>query len=158
MICLARTESETVTQVEYCSSQHFYIAVKAEVHLFIAEGCTVYYPVALVVIILVKAVIQVVRCHTVHKYVCSVRTTTLFVATLFEAVTINTYRAVLKISVPYCPAVFYHAGVCSIVKVPSVVTISPAAVSVPLVARSRIEFISKTVGISSVALHIIVVV
>ena len=144
---------------------HLDVAIKAEVHLFVAESRAVKNPRAFIVIILVEAVIEVVGCHAVSKDMSTIgasfticRTTTLLVATLFEAIAIHADATILEIAVIDGPTVVNQTGIDGIVEIPAVIAIRPAAVAMPLVARSRIELVGKAVSIAAMRLDVVVVV
>ena len=144
-------------------ANHLHVAVEAEVHLLIVESCAVEQPRTLIVVVLVEAVIEVVGSHTVGEHMGTIRatlaisrTTTLLVATLLETVAVDTYAAILKITIVDSPAVVDKTRVNGIVEVPAIVAVSPATVAVPLIARTRIELVGKAIGIATMSLHIIV--
>ena len=165
MVGFTWTEAQAVAQVEYGVANHLHIAVETEVHLFVAESRTVENPCALIVVVLVKAMIKVIGCHAVGKDMGTVgaalavgRTTALLVATLLESVAVDPHAAVFQITVPDSPAVVNQTGIDGIIEIPTIVAVSPAAVAVPLVAWSGIEFVGEAVGIAAVRLHIIIII
>ncbi len=114
-------------------------------------------------VVLVETVIEIVSRHAVGKHVGTIRatlavcrTTTLLVASLLETVAVDTYAAILKITIVDSPAVVYQTGIDGIVEVPAIVGVSPTTVAVPLVARTRIELVGKAISIATMSLHIIV--
>jgi hypothetical protein len=156
VVCLSRVKAKAVAKVEYSVPKHLNIAVETEVHLFILECCTVYNPVTFVMVVLVEAVIQVVCSNIIQEDMCSVRATALLVSTLLETVTIYANGAIFKITVVDSPAILDESRVSSIVQVPTIIRVVPASVAMPLIARARIQFVGKAIGISAMRLYIVV--